>query len=126
MALVKKGSRRITVDGRIYRWKIRRRPTYSQALIWSPLTYAVEYAEAPGSTLVVTTNQPHPSNWFDAPASPVLPSRVADTVRTAHDRGWAPGLPGPPFQLDQSEGFISSHERLKELVGTHVSAETEG
>ncbi|MFJ7063178.1 hypothetical protein ACIQVA_36905 [Streptomyces microflavus] len=126
MALVKKGSRRITVDGRIYRWKIRRKPTYSQVLIWSPLTYAVEYEEAPGSTLVVTTNQPHPSNWFDAPASPVLPSQVADTVRTARDRGWAPETPGPPFQLDRSERFISSNKRLKELVGTQASAETEG
>lgn len=126
MALVKKGSRRITVDGRIYRWKIRRKPTYSQALIWSPLTYAVEYAEAPGSTLVVTTNQPHVSNWFDAPGGPVLPSQVADTVRIARDCGWAPETPGPPFQLDRSEGFLSSNKRLKDLVGTQASAETEG
>lgn len=117
MALVKKGSRHITVDGRTYRWRIRRRPTYGQALIWSPLTYAVEYAEAPGVTLVVTTNQPHPSNWFDAPASPVLPSQVADSVRTARARGWTPETPGKPFRLDQSEGFASSNERLKELVG---------
>ncbi|MFD8118483.1 hypothetical protein [Streptomyces microflavus] len=115
MALVKKGSRHITVDGRIYRWRIRRRPTYCQALVWSPLTYAVEYAETPGTTLVVTTNQPHPSNWFDVPASPVLPAQVADTVRTARAHGWTPETPGPPFQFDQSEGFVSPNEW--ELVG---------
>ncbi|CAO0828342.1 hypothetical protein GCM10010298_76060 [Streptomyces microflavus] len=41
------------------------------------------------------------------PANPFLPSQVADSVQNARDRGWVPGTPGPPFQLDQSEGFIS-------------------
>lgn len=45
------------------------------------------------------------------PAKTVLPSQVADTVQNARDRGWAPETPGPPFQLDQSEGFISSHKK---------------
>ncbi|MFD0032369.1 hypothetical protein ACWGDS_43860 [Streptomyces sp. NPDC055059] len=108
MALVKKGSRHITVDGIPYRWRIRRRPTYSQALVWSPLTYAVELADSPGSTLVVTTNQPHPSNWRIESASAVVPSAVADDIRTAQTNGWVPEKPGSPFHLDQSEGFASS------------------
>ncbi|ROP55957.1 hypothetical protein [Streptomyces sp. PanSC9] len=108
MALVKKSSRRITVDGTTYRWRLRGRPTYDQALVWSPLTYAVEYAETPGTTLVITTNQPHPSNWFGAQANPVLPSDVADSIRTARHNGWTPENPGSPFHLDQSEGFVSS------------------
>ncbi|MEV5310112.1 MULTISPECIES: hypothetical protein [unclassified Streptomyces] len=41
MALGRKGLRRIVVDGMVYRWRLRRRPTYSQALCWSPCTYAV-------------------------------------------------------------------------------------
>ncbi|MFB7049728.1 hypothetical protein ACFCX7_26775 [Streptomyces microflavus] len=45
------------------------------------------------------------------PAKTVLPSQVADTVQNARDRGWAPETPGPPFQLDQSEGFISSNKK---------------
>ncbi|MEU6393594.1 hypothetical protein [Streptomyces sp. NPDC046939] len=108
MALVKKGSRRITVDGIPYRWRIRRRPTYGQALCWSPLTYAVELADAPGSTLVVTTNQPHPNNWLIESVSAVVPSAVADGVRTARTNGWSPGRPGSPFHLDHSEGFVAS------------------
>ncbi|MET7437291.1 hypothetical protein ACWERY_28955 [Streptomyces sp. NPDC004082] len=108
MALVKKGSRRITVDGITYRWRIRRRPTYCQALLWSPLTYAVELADSPGSTLVVTTNQPHPNNWRIESASAVVPYAVADGIRIAQANGWTPEMPGSPFHLDQSEGFVPS------------------
>jgi len=105
VALVKKGSRRITVDRVVYRWRVRGRPTYDRGLCWSPLAYAVELAERPGATLVVTTNQPHPSNWFARPATPVRPSDVAGAVRLAQAKGWAPATPGPVFRLDQSEGF---------------------
>ncbi|MEU6278672.1 hypothetical protein ABZ871_40765 [Streptomyces populi] len=109
MALVKKGSRLINVDGTTYRWRLRGRPTYDQGLARSPLTYAVEHADAPGSTLVVTTNQPHPSNWFGTQGSPILPGQVADSIRTALTDGWTPANPGSPFHLDQSGGFVSSH-----------------
>lgn len=108
MALVKKGSRHITVDGTRYRWRLRGRPTYSQSLAWSPLTYAVELADSPGRTLVVTTSQPHPSNWLIASATAVVPSAVADAIRTARAAGWVPDRPGSPFHLDQSDGFTSS------------------
>lgn len=86
MALVKKGSRLINVDDTTYRWRLRGRPTYDQGLVHSPLTYAVEHADNPGTTLVITTNQPHPSNWFGTLSSPVvgvlpnLPNRVRMNV----------------------------------------------
>src|SRR5437879_4173346 len=109
MALGRKGARQIVVNGTTYRWRLRRRPTYSQALCWSPCTYAVEHAEHPGSTLVVTTNQPHPGNWFGHQAKPVLPSNVASAIELALSQGWAPTAQGSPFPLDQSDGFTSSH-----------------
>lgn len=109
MALAKKGSRLINVDGTTYRWRLRGRPTYDQGLVRSPLTYAVEHADAPGTTLVVITNQPHPSNWFGTQGSPILPGQVADGIRTALTDGWRPESPGSPFRLDQSAGFVSSH-----------------
>lgn len=105
MALVKKGSRSITVDSVTYRWRVRGRATYDQGLGQRPLSYAVEHADTPGTTLVVTTNQPHPSNWLDIPANPVLPAHVADAIRAARAKGWVPEEPGSPFLLDQSEGF---------------------
>jgi hypothetical protein len=107
MALVKKGSRSITVDGVTYRWRVRRRATYAQALGWSPLSYAVEQADLPGTTLVVTTNQPHPGNLRELPASPVLLAHVSDAIRAARAKGWVSEEPGPPFLLDQSAGYIS-------------------
>ncbi|MFI6334298.1 hypothetical protein [Streptomyces sp. NPDC050535] len=106
MALVRKGSRRIAVDGISYRWRVRGRATYGRGLAWCPLAYAVEQDETSGTTLVVTTNQPHPSNWFGIPARAVLPAEVAATIRTARAKGWTPEKPGIPFRLDQSEGFI--------------------
>ncbi|MFJ3202673.1 hypothetical protein [Streptomyces sp. NPDC086989] len=108
MTLVKKGSRLITVDGITYRWRLRGRPTYSQGVVWSPLTYAVEHAEAPGTTLVITTSQPHPGNWFGSRGRPVLPAQVADGIRTALADGWTPRSTGSPFHLDQSGGFVPS------------------
>ncbi|MFD8412147.1 hypothetical protein ACFV2Q_10380 [Streptomyces sp. NPDC059650] len=111
MALVKKGSRLITVDGTTYRWRLRGRPTYDQGLAMSPLTYAVEHAQIPGTTLVITTNQPHPNNWLGTAGSPVLPAHVADSIRTALTDGWTPQTPGSPFRLDQSAGFIASRRR---------------
>ncbi|MFZ3467565.1 hypothetical protein ACODT3_39580 [Streptomyces sp. 4.24] len=57
---------------------------------------------------MITTNQPHPSNWVGAQGSPIVPAQVADSIRTALTTGWVPGSPGPPFHLDQSAGFVSS------------------
>ncbi|WP_331752242.1 hypothetical protein [Streptomyces sp. NBC_00829] len=108
MALPKKGSRRICVDGINYRWRLRGRPTYDQGMVWSHLTYAVEHAETPGTTLLITTNQPHPSNWMGETATPVLPSDVANNIRTARANGWSPETHGSPFHLNQPEGFTSS------------------
>ncbi|WP_328434269.1 hypothetical protein [Streptomyces sp. NBC_00425] len=108
MALGRKGSRRIVVDGTAYRWRLRRRPTYFQALAWTPCAFAVEHADVPGTTLVATTDQPHPSNWFRREAKPVLPSDVAQTIQLALREGWTPTAPGSPFHLDLSAGFTPS------------------
>ncbi|MGW2601897.1 hypothetical protein [Streptomyces klenkii] len=108
MALPRKSSRRIVVDGVTYRWRVRRRPTYGQGMCWSPLTYAVEHAANPGTTLLVRTDRPHPGNWMGGPASPVLPSGVAAAIRAARAEGWTPEAPGSPFLLDESQGTAPS------------------
>ncbi|MDX3118809.1 hypothetical protein [Streptomyces scabiei] len=108
MALVRKGSR-IVVDGTAYRWRLRGRPTYPQGVAWSPCTFAVERADTPDTTLVVTTDQPHPSNWIGRETDPVLPSGVAAAVRLALRAGWTPTLPGSAFHLDRSADFTPSN-----------------
>jgi hypothetical protein len=101
VALPRKGSRHIVVDDITYRWMVRRRPTYDQGMCWSLLTYAVEHAEAPGATLIVRTDRPHPGNWMGKETFPVLPSHVADAIRTARAQGWRPETPASHFLLDQ-------------------------
>ncbi|MDG4764324.1 hypothetical protein O7632_09425 [Solwaraspora sp. WMMD406] len=101
MAIVKRGSRPIVVDGCHYRWTVCRKPTYSQAMAWSPLTFAVERVEPPGrAILVVRLSSAHPGNWVHAEATPVRPAMVAAAIRQALVRGWQPDRPGSPFVLD--------------------------
>ncbi|MFJ4969432.1 hypothetical protein [Streptomyces sp. NPDC088755] len=82
MALNKKGSRRTTVDGIEYRWRIRGKPSYMQGLCWTPMTYAVETASGsqPGTTLIVTSGQAHPSNWVGVETEPIRPAHVAASI----------------------------------------------
>ena len=110
MALGRKGARRIVVDGTTYRWRLRSRPTYFQGMAWTPCTFAVEHADSagPGTTLLVTTGQPHLSNWLGREGKPILPPDVARAIRHALREGWRPASPGTPFHLDLSTGFVAS------------------
>ncbi|MFC8999687.1 hypothetical protein ACFT7U_28750 [Streptomyces rochei] len=117
MAIGRKGSRCIVVDGTTYRWRLRRRPTYSQGLCWLPSTYAVEHAETPGTTLVVTTNQPHASNWVGKSGAPVLPADVAVAVASALRQGWSPTRPGSPLHLDLSDEFTLAPASASSALG---------
>lgn len=104
MALARKGSRLIVVGGTTYRWRLRGQPTYDQALCDTPCTYAVQRVDTPGTTLVVTTNQWHASNWFGAPSAAVLPSNVSASITLAPAKGWHPTIFGSP--LEQSDGRV--------------------
>ncbi|MFC7529624.1 hypothetical protein [Actinoplanes sp. GCM10030250] len=102
MALVKKGSRVITVDGLAYRWRVRRRPTYPQGVAATPLSFAVERADRRGAVLIATMPGAHPSNWIGAAGVSVVPSIVAAVIRRARAQGWQADRPGPSFALTVS------------------------
>ncbi|WP_225320533.1 hypothetical protein [Streptomyces luteolifulvus] len=57
---------------------------------------------------MVTTNQPHLSNWIGREAKPTLPSDVSQAVEHALREGWTPTAPGSSFHLDLSAGFTPS------------------
>ncbi|MDE3725055.1 hypothetical protein PWG71_27045 [Nocardiopsis sp. N85] len=100
MALVRKGSRHIIVDGITYRWRVRHRPTYAQALCGTPMTFAVEPAEKPGRTLVVATQHPHPGAWLSmTPPASVTPAIVSVAIREALTQGWTPESPGSAHHM---------------------------
>ncbi|WP_067486042.1 hypothetical protein [Actinomadura hibisca] len=106
MAMAKKGTRLITVDGIGYRWKVRRRPTHSQSCYGEPLSFVVEAAEEPGALLVVSLPYAHPGSAWQ-PAAVVLPSTVAQAVRTARREGWRPEGRGPVFSLKLAESDVA-------------------
>ena len=99
MALGGRGSRRIAVDGLVFRWLVRRRPTYCQALGWSPLTFVAGLADSPGARLVVTLPSAHPGNRLGLPCAPVRPAIVAAGIRQALSAGWQPHRTGPAFTM---------------------------
>jgi len=90
MSLPRKGSRRIVVDGVTYRWRIRQRPTYSQAALDHTLTLAVERESEKSSVLIVDLARAHPANWLGDPTTPVTPKEVAQRIREAISSGWRP------------------------------------
>ncbi|MGW0436548.1 hypothetical protein ACWDV4_28870 [Micromonospora sp. NPDC003197] len=116
MAIPKKGSRLISVDGIIYRWRIRPKPTYSQGVAETALTYAVELEQDPGSVLVVTTDSPRPDNWMMASGKAVRPAEVVDSIRVALRQGWRPDRPNPVMHMS---AIATAGEEL-------TSAETSG
>jgi hypothetical protein len=100
MALPKKGTRKITVDGEVYRWLIRKQPTDGQGAFVSQMTFAVEHIRESRRTLVVGTRVPRPDNWLRKPSASVTPAHVAEAIRKARGSGWEPGLPGSAFMMD--------------------------
>ncbi|GAA3009255.1 hypothetical protein [Streptosporangium longisporum] len=107
VAIPKKGSRLISVDGAVYRWRIRHKPTYSQANSWGSLTYAVEPAEGQGRILLVELPCSRPDAWYGERTMTVRPALVAATIRRALDRGWDPSQTGSAFTLNLTEGDLN-------------------
>jgi hypothetical protein len=106
MAIPRKGSRQITVDGQRFRWSIRRKATHSQSDFQSAtLTFAVEAAEHKGRLLHVELARPRPDNWHSwyskTDVVPVTPSEVAKFIRQALRAGWNPVEPGSPFEITE-------------------------
>ncbi|WP_237102090.1 hypothetical protein [Nonomuraea sp. MG754425] len=92
MAMPKKGSRLITVDGVAFRWRVRHKPAYCQGSGWSPLSFSAERAgEEPGSVLVVSLPCARPDNWAGARTITIRPRLVAGCIRRALEQGWSPG-----------------------------------
>ncbi|MDP9841533.1 hypothetical protein [Streptosporangium lutulentum] len=107
MAIPKKGSRLISVDGTAYRWRIRHKPTYCQGNGWGSLTYAVEPAGRRGRVLLVELPCSRSDAWLGERTMTVRPALVAATIRRALDRGWDPSQAGSAFTLNLTEGDLS-------------------
>ncbi len=110
MTIPRRGSRKIVVAGTPYRWLVRRRPTYSQGLAWSPLTVAVEAATG-GRTLVLVFGKPRPDNWVGEPGAIAKPADVAAGIAAARAAGWDSESSGGPVFYDLETGELRHSER---------------
>lgn len=102
MAIPKKGSRLIVVDGVQYRWRVRGRPTYPQSMNWRPLVLGIEHAEKSScQVMVIELPQDHPSGYIPKTdkVTPVLPSDVEKYIRMGLQAGWRPDQPGKQFLM---------------------------
>mgnify|MGYP000262085500 CR=1 FL=1 len=89
MAIPRKGSRTIKLGHEIFRWYIRKKPTYSQGLNWSNLTLAVECVDdAERGTLLVDLAVSRPDNWIAPHQTAVTPSVVRKAIAAAVEAGW--------------------------------------
>jgi hypothetical protein len=102
MAQARKGSRRIVIDDRSYRWIVRRRPSYSQALGWSPLSLAIELDETVGQRLHIELDVVRPDSWIDPKPVSLTPAIVARLIREALQVGWKPEECGPVMLVHAS------------------------
>jgi hypothetical protein len=105
VALPKKGSRRIVVDGVEYRWRMRRKHWCCDFELGT-LGYLVEDAARPGTTLVVETGRPAVLEPSRVPEEVVLPGEVAAGIRAARAKGWTPSADGSPFELCLPGGIM--------------------
>jgi hypothetical protein len=118
VALAVRGSRLITVDGTVYRWRMRRNPTYTQECLGSPLTFAVELTGARGTVLVVTVpDVSHPASLVADSSLIVRPALVAAVIRTALGHGWEPAAPGAPFRLSMASGDLPAEAKTGMIPG---------
>ncbi len=119
MALAVKGSRLITVNGSVYRWRLRRKPSYNQACLGAPLTFAVELADASGSVLAVSVpDVSHPGSLVARSSLIVRPALVAAVIQAALDRGWQPAVAGAPFRLNVASRDLPAEVKTEMIPGS--------
>ncbi|MEV5407939.1 hypothetical protein AB0K60_03730 [Thermopolyspora sp. NPDC052614] len=98
MAMPKKGSRLFTLDGVVYRWRVRPNPTHSPGGRLE-MTFLVERAEDPRAVLLVNL----PYAWRDEHMGEqivaVRPALVRACLRRALAAGWEPDKSGASFTL---------------------------
>ncbi len=103
MALRKRGSRRITVEGIQFFWQIRWRKIDQQQ---EKLTLVLAAQQKPSTTLFVYLEQEYYDVWLDLKKDCkehhiVLPKEVETWIRKALASGWQPLEAGKPFEIHE-------------------------
>jgi hypothetical protein len=117
MPIAVEGSRLITVNGTVYRWRLRREPSCNQECFDTPLTFAVELADSSGSVLAVAIpDVSHPGSPIDQSSLIVRPALVAAVIQAALDRGWQPAALDAPFRLNVASGDLPAEDTFRQAA----------
>jgi hypothetical protein len=98
MAVRKRASRRIVVDGVEYRWRIAPRPTNGEFDYAGSMVASVQRAENSGQVLFVSCGL-RAGNILGQPGVSVTPRGIAGAIRNALAAGWRPNERGEPFRI---------------------------
>jgi hypothetical protein len=99
MAIPKKGSRKIIVNEIEFRWRVRWKPTDSQAVCDSNMTAAIEFYENPQSVLSVEFPWVRYDAWFGVAEQPITPKIIEICIKNALAQGWKPNEKGKTFVI---------------------------
>lgn len=101
MALPKKGNRKITIDGEVFIWKIRKRPTYNEVL---GVSYAIPIQHIDGGQILLANmgycRGYNAKNGFTVNEFPVTPSMIEECIRKGIECGWKYKETSTPLELD--------------------------
>ena len=108
MAIPKKGSRKITVEGENYRWLIRRKATHNQTDygIIGLIHVAIEHANVKGKTLWIVTDKEHPQAYGNTEIEFVTPADIAKWISEAIALNWNPKQQGPQISMRIENGKL--------------------
>ena len=96
-----KGSRAIRVGDHDYRWRVRKTPTYAQALEWSPMRVSIQSCmEGARSVLIVNLRVSRPDNWIGPHQTGLTPDVVRHIIERALAAGWDPLGTSSPFEFE--------------------------
>jgi hypothetical protein len=125
MAIPKKGSRTLSVNGVRYRWRIRRKPTYDESIFSAPFSVAVERVEPPSHcVLVLAAGFPRPDSLVPGSESlSVTPRMIAASIEDALSHGWQPERAGSAFTHPlQTAGNVQLANQTQALTHTPLEA----
>src|SRR3954470_6130034 len=95
MAMSKKYSRRIVVDGITYRWRIPPGPDYDPGHYGE--LWATVWCDERPECILYLIGGPRPDNWHHVVEVVVTPRDIAAGIRAALQAGWNPGERGGIF-----------------------------
>lgn len=91
MSIPKKGCRKITVNGLVYYWLIRKKATYTQEVYGGgKLHVGIELADHSKSVLHLITDRPHSKNIDNTLLVAITPKDISIWISQAKELGWNP------------------------------------